>query len=184
MKYVLDSSVALKWVLVEQHSDKANRPRADFQAGVHELLAPDIFPGEVGHGLTRAERQGRITIGEAIRLWSDVMTTSPQLVVSSPLTHRAIVISSQTRVILAPLTWIPLDFAARHPGRKGCKDAARTWSHHLCWKFMSDDGSALPGPSPRAYHFTSRLSTFKHLPSSHPHGPLHDGRRTTGTGGT
>jgi predicted nucleic acid-binding protein len=43
-------------------------------------------------------RQGRITVGEALRLWSDVMTTAPQLIPSLPLTHRAIAISSQTRV--------------------------------------------------------------------------------------
>jgi predicted nucleic acid-binding protein len=98
MRYVLDSSVAFKWVVPELHSDKALRLRADFQSGLHELLAPDVFPGELGHALTRAERQGRITIGEALRLWSDVMLTAPQLVASLPVTHRAIVLSSQTRI--------------------------------------------------------------------------------------
>src|SRR5262249_40084390 len=54
---------------------------------VHELLSPDVFPGEVGYALTRAERQGRITVGEALRLWSDVMMTAPRLIASLPLTH-------------------------------------------------------------------------------------------------
>jgi len=98
MRYVLDSSVAFKWEIPELHSAEALRLRADFQAGVHELLSPDVFPSEVGHALTRAERQGRITIGEALRLWSDVMLTAPQLIISLPLTHRAIVLSSQTRI--------------------------------------------------------------------------------------
>lgn len=98
MRYILDSSVAFKWVVPELHSDKALRLRTGFQAAAHEFLAPDIFPGELGHALTRAERQGRITIGEALRLWSDVMTTAPQLVASLPLTPRAIAISSQTRI--------------------------------------------------------------------------------------
>jgi len=98
MKYVLDSSVAFKWVVPELHSDKALLLRAGFQAAAHELLAPDVFPGEVGHALTRVERQGRITVGEALRLWSDVMTTAPQLIASLPLTHRAIAISSQIRI--------------------------------------------------------------------------------------
>jgi hypothetical protein len=44
MRYVLDSCVALKWVLPEVDSDKALRLRADAQAGVHSLLAPDAFP--------------------------------------------------------------------------------------------------------------------------------------------
>ena len=98
MRYILDSSVAFKWVVPEQHSDKALRLRASVQAGVDELLSPDVFPGELGHAVTRAERQGRITIGEALRLWSEVMMTAQQLVASLPLTHRAIVISSQTRI--------------------------------------------------------------------------------------
>jgi predicted nucleic acid-binding protein len=98
MRYVLDSSVAFKWVVPEAHSDKALLLRAGLQAGLHELLSPDFFPGEVGHALTRAERQGRITIGEALRLWSDVMTTAPRLIASLPLTQRAIAISSQMRI--------------------------------------------------------------------------------------
>lgn len=98
MRYVLDSSTAFKWVVPELDSDTALRLRVDFQASIHELLAPDIFPGEVAHALTRAERQARITPGEALDLWSNVMTTSPQLVASLPLMHHAIAISSRTLV--------------------------------------------------------------------------------------
>jgi predicted nucleic acid-binding protein len=65
MRYVLDSSVALKWVLPEPDSAKALRLRAEFQAAVHELLAPDVFPVEVGDALTRAERRGLIPVGDA-----------------------------------------------------------------------------------------------------------------------
>jgi predicted nucleic acid-binding protein len=44
MIYVLDSNVALKWVLPEADSDKALRLRADMQAGLHQLLSPEVFP--------------------------------------------------------------------------------------------------------------------------------------------
>ena len=60
MKYVLDSSVALKTALAEIDSPQAIRLLDDFHNGIHELLAPDVFHVEVGHALTRAERQGRI----------------------------------------------------------------------------------------------------------------------------
>ncbi len=43
MKYVVDASVAVKWVVAEVLSDKAQLLRDDAQAGVHELLAPDVF---------------------------------------------------------------------------------------------------------------------------------------------
>jgi hypothetical protein len=62
MKYILDANVALKWVIPEKHSDKAIRLRSDYQAGIHELHAPDIFPVEAAHALTRAERKGDIPV--------------------------------------------------------------------------------------------------------------------------
>ncbi len=58
MKYVLDSNVALKWVLPESDSAKAVQVRDEFLKGRHELLAPDVFIGEIGHSLTRLERRG------------------------------------------------------------------------------------------------------------------------------
>ena len=57
MKYVLDSCVALKWVLAESDSAKATRLRDEYSNGIHELLAPDIFPSEIANGLASAERQ-------------------------------------------------------------------------------------------------------------------------------
>src|SRR5882672_2320258 len=98
MKYVLDSSVAFRWPVVETDTDKARRLRDAYRHGIHELLSPDIFPVELGHALTRAERQGRIVSPEAARFWADVMRTAPRLQPSLPLTPRAIDISSQMRV--------------------------------------------------------------------------------------
>jgi predicted nucleic acid-binding protein len=115
MKYILDASVAFKWVVPELHSDKALRLLANSVSRTDELLAADIFPGEVGHALTRAERQGRITPGEALQLWADVMTTCPVLLPSLPLTHRAIEISSQTRVGVFDCIYVAL------AEREGCE---------------------------------------------------------------
>src|SRR5262245_29715903 len=98
MKYVLDSSVAFKWVVREIDSDKADLVRADFLNGLHELLAPDVFPIELAHALTRAERQARVTVGQARHLLADVLTTPPQLHSYRPLLMRAVDISSQMRI--------------------------------------------------------------------------------------
>jgi hypothetical protein len=62
------------------------------------LLAPDIFQAEIAHALTRAERQGRIAVGQAGNLWADVLSTSPHLERSGPLVPRAIAISSLLRI--------------------------------------------------------------------------------------
>jgi predicted nucleic acid-binding protein len=61
MKYVLDSSVAFKTLVTEADSAKAIQLYNDYQGGIHEFLAPDVFTVEVAHAITRAERQGRIT---------------------------------------------------------------------------------------------------------------------------
>lgn len=98
MKYVLDSSVAVKWVLSETDSDKARKLRDEYVQAIHELLSPDIFPAEVAHSLTRAERQNRITVGEAETLWQVVMLDRPLFEPYLPIAQRAIQISSDARI--------------------------------------------------------------------------------------
>jgi len=98
MKRVIDSSVAFKWVVPETDSDKALLIRDDFRNGLVELLAPDVFPIEVSHALTGAERQVRIPVGSALPLLRDILITLPLLHLSLPILLRAVEISSQMRV--------------------------------------------------------------------------------------
>lgn len=97
MKYVLDASVALKWVLTEPDAAKALQIRADFQTALHELLAPDIFPVEVSHALTRAERRGLIAVGDADRHLLNILSTAPRFHPTLPILRRAVSISSAAR---------------------------------------------------------------------------------------
>jgi predicted nucleic acid-binding protein len=78
MIYVLDSNVAFKWHVREDGSDQALRVRDDFIKGIHTLLSPDIFPVEIAHSLTRAERQGRITPVDGALHLQDMLATLPQ----------------------------------------------------------------------------------------------------------
>ena len=98
MRYVLDSSVAFKWVVPEADTARALRLRDDFRNAVHELIAPDVFALELAHALTRAERQGRITPPQGGIFWQDIMRTAPFLFPSIPLVPRAYAISSQARI--------------------------------------------------------------------------------------
>jgi predicted nucleic acid-binding protein len=84
MRYVLDASVGFKWAIIEVDTIKARRLRDDYRNGVHTLIAPDFFPVEVAHSLTRAERQRRITPAEGARAFFDVAQTLPQLLPSFP----------------------------------------------------------------------------------------------------
>lgn len=108
MKYVFDSSVAFKSVVPEALSDKALRLREDFQKALHELLAPDVFPIEIGHALTRAERQRRVSPANGWALWLAVMTDSPHLHPSLPLMPRAYEISSLMRVGIYDCLYVAL----------------------------------------------------------------------------
>src|SRR4051794_2916873 len=96
MRYVLDASVALKWVLREPDADKALRLREDFRNSAHELIAPDSFPLEIAHPLTKYERRGLISDAES--LWMNVMTTVPRLESSTTLISRALQLAKQARI--------------------------------------------------------------------------------------
>src|SRR5438874_80110 len=97
MKYVLDVSVALCWVIPRPLSPKSLLLRDQYRKNIHELIAPSVYPYEIGNALTKAERQKLIPIGDARRLSRDILSTSPVLQSTGLLFYRAMDISSQTR---------------------------------------------------------------------------------------
>jgi predicted nucleic acid-binding protein len=115
MRRVIDASVAFKWVVAEVDTDKALRLRDDFRNAVVELLAPEFFPVELAHALTRAERQGRIAVAESGLFLADILTTLPVLYPSLPLLVRACEISSQRRVGVYDCLYVAL------AEREGCE---------------------------------------------------------------
>ena len=115
MKYLLDSSVAFKWLVPENDTAKALRLRDDFRRQIIELLAPDIFPVEVVHALTRAERQGRVTSAQGVQLFRDFLSHLPQLHSCLPLLPRAYAISSTARIGAYDCLYVAL------PEREGCE---------------------------------------------------------------
>jgi predicted nucleic acid-binding protein len=108
MRYALDSCIALKWALQEPDSPAADALRRDYRNGVHDLIAPDVFPIEVAHALTRAERRGILVPGEAARLLADVLSTAPVFYSYLPLLQRATEISSQMRVGVYDCVYVAL----------------------------------------------------------------------------
>ncbi len=115
MKYVLDSCVALKWVLPETDSAKALRLRANFLAGIHDLITPDIFSVEVGHALTKAERRKTLSVGLASIYAAEIFTTIPHLHSYLPLLRKAISISSAARIAVYDCLYVAL------AERQGCE---------------------------------------------------------------
>src|SRR5438093_371928 len=108
MKYVLDSSVAFKWAVREVDTDKALRLRDETRRALHTLVAPDVFAAEVGHALTRAERQKRIDPADGWKAWVAVMTDAPRLIPFLSLMPRAYDISSRARIGLYDCLYVTL----------------------------------------------------------------------------
>lgn len=93
MKYVLDASVAVKWVLPDSDSPQALAVRD----GQHELISPDVFVAEVAHALTRAERKRVLEQGEASDGMADILAFAPVFYSSLDLISQAIDLASKTR---------------------------------------------------------------------------------------
>lgn len=89
MKYILDASVAVRWLLVEEGFEKAERLVLNARQGTDELIAPDLFLAECGHALFRSERKRDITFGEARRLLATLIHDLPDLRPSQFLVPRA-----------------------------------------------------------------------------------------------
>jgi predicted nucleic acid-binding protein len=115
MKYVLDVSAALCWVLPRPASPRAVRLRDEGRRGVHALIAPSIFPAEAASALTKAERQKLIRVGQAGILLADVLTTPPTMHPYEPLLARAVDVSSQSRAGLYDCLYVAL------AEREGCE---------------------------------------------------------------
>lgn len=113
MKYVLDASVGLKWVMNEVDTDTAKHVRDDFRGLVHELIAPDSYVLETAHALTKAERRGLVP--DAGKLWDELMLDCPQLFESLPLMVRAVRIARQAKIAVYDCLYIAL------AEREGCE---------------------------------------------------------------
>jgi predicted nucleic acid-binding protein len=108
MKYVLDASVALKWCLSEANVDNALKLRAEFETGIHDLAAPDLFPVEIAHALSKASRQRRISDDEAKAHYFNILTTPPRLFPVQRLLDRAFQLSLDLRVPVYDCLYVAL----------------------------------------------------------------------------
>ena len=115
MKYVLDISAALCWVLPRPASPQAVRLRDEVRQGNLTLIAPSIFAAEAASALTKAERQKLIHVGQAAILLADILTTPLATYPYEPLLARAVDISSQTRGGLYDCLYVAL------AEREGCE---------------------------------------------------------------
>lgn len=115
MKYVIDTSVDIKTYVQEQDSGQAVRLRNEYHQGVHELIAPDIFPTEMCNVLMILERSGKIKPGQADLFFMQCLRELPPLLPAVPLLPRALEIAKQFRQTVYDCLYIAL------AEREGCE---------------------------------------------------------------
>jgi predicted nucleic acid-binding protein len=117
MRCVIDSSVAYKWEINEPDSQKAIRLRDEAFRGLHELLAPDIWPVEMANSLYTAELRGLIAAGRFEQRLASILGVGPALYHSTSLLPRAATIIRQatTRIGIYDCLYVAL------AEREGCE---------------------------------------------------------------
>jgi predicted nucleic acid-binding protein len=91
MTCVVDASIAVKWVIPEVLSDKADQLRADDD----EMLAPDLLLVEVANALWRKTASREISAAEAGRAFDLVSESGIDLRPTAPLLPRAMEVARQ-----------------------------------------------------------------------------------------
>jgi predicted nucleic acid-binding protein len=95
---ILDACVAISMLVEENDTPTAPALQADVSNQIHELIAPDSLPIEIAHALTRAERQGKLMVGESRTAFNEFLATCPKLFPYFDYLDRAMQLSSQLRI--------------------------------------------------------------------------------------
>ena len=90
MTIVVDASVAVKWLVPEADSDKAEAVLRAAGAGRLAMLAPEILSAEVGNFLWKAVFRGHMLPAEALALYGRFRLACPALVKISVLADSAL----------------------------------------------------------------------------------------------
>ena len=106
---MLDTSVAVKWHLVEELSDEAARLLDSVGSTVSELLAPSIIEPEFFNTFWQRYRRGDITLDEVRQGWSDFVSGEPvTLYAPEDLMPRAVEIAFETHAIVYDALFLAL----------------------------------------------------------------------------
>jgi predicted nucleic acid-binding protein len=95
---VVDASVAVKWIQVEAHSDRALALFDDCMQGGETVLAPPLLPFEIANILRqRMVRQG-LPLADADQLMADFLTFPVILLAPAGLYQQAIALADAHRL--------------------------------------------------------------------------------------
>lgn len=106
---VLDTSVALKWHLQEEHSDEAARILDAVGSTVSELLAPSTLQPEFFNALWQRRRRREMSPEEVAQAWDDFRAGDPATLYDpADLMPRAAEMVLETGVIIYDALFLAL----------------------------------------------------------------------------
>jgi len=94
---VVDASVALKWVLIEEYTRTALMFYRDMKNRAVDIVTPPNYEAEVTNGVWRRVARGLVTFQEGLQLL-DALQEFPTISTTMPdLFHRAFQLSQRTQ---------------------------------------------------------------------------------------
>ena len=94
---VVDASLAFKWLVEEEHSDRATALARLWDDEGCQLAAPPLMPFEVANALHRRVMRGDLTVGVAADLIQDLMSLGVTFHATPDLQSRALAFASQLK---------------------------------------------------------------------------------------
>jgi predicted nucleic acid-binding protein len=85
-RYVVDTSVAIKWYLAELHWQPARR----LLGASHDLIAPDFLYLELGNVLWKYVIRGELERNDAVQILTDLQQLSLRVVPATADLHQAL----------------------------------------------------------------------------------------------
>lgn len=105
----MDTSVAVKWHLEENHSDEAARLLDAVGSEVSELLAPSTLQPEFFNTLWQQRRRGELSVEEVRQAWADFRAGEPAtLYEPADLMPRAVELVIESGVIIYDALFLAL----------------------------------------------------------------------------
>ena len=107
---VVDCSVAIKWFVVEPHTDDARRILDGYQTGDIELLAPDLIYAEIGNTVWKKHRIQNLSTSDAQEIIETLRTIDFSLMPSAVLLDDAYPLAVEhDRTVYDPSSTVSVD---------------------------------------------------------------------------
>ncbi len=130
-KLVIDASVAIKWFVVEPHTNEARRLLDSFQSGEPIFLAPDILVAEFANTIWKKQLFQGLTESDAKDILKAFQSLNLSITPAGSLIDTAYDLATKHRRSFYDALYLALsaaeDLSASHSRRKICECSFGFW---------------------------------------------------------